>query len=192
MGIHTKTRVVKLIPLNDISQTLAFHFCLNIFKSSQWVNLSTQKSMLEQIKWELSKHSKPEEKKWLFFSLFDVNGKLLTSNGTVETDKTINELTDLIYNGLLAKHEHTTKTVVIDIIESYFQETDINKLLSLPTKDYGVFLVNNETKKSWAILPNTKGVTDIKTALTLIKQKYGISGNVSMYSFRTERITIGL
>ncbi|MEI6775140.1 MAG: hypothetical protein WCL18_10645 [bacterium] len=41
-------------------------------------------------------------------------------------------------------------------------------------------------------MPNTKGVVDIKSALTLIKQKYGISGNVSMYSFRTERITVGL
>ena len=104
--------------------------------------------MLEQIKAELAKHCKPEEKKGLFFSLFDTQGKPLASNGTIETDKTINQLTDLIYNGLLAKHEHTTKTVVIDIIESYFQETDINKLLGLPTKDYGVFLVNNETKKS--------------------------------------------
>lgn len=148
--------------------------------------------MLEQIKKELTKHCKPEEKKGLFFSLFDVNGKILASNGTVETDKTTDQLTDLIYNGLLAKHEHTAKTVVIDIIQSYIQETDINKFIALPTKDYGVFLVNNETKKSWAILPNTKWVNDIKTALTLIKQKYGISGNVSMYSFRTERVTISL
>lgn len=148
--------------------------------------------MLEQIKAELTKHCKPEEKKGLFFSLFDVQGKLLTSNGTVQTDKDINQLTDFIFTSLLAKHEHTAKTVVIDIIQSYVQETDVNKLLALPTKDYGVFLVNNETKKSWAILPGTKGVNDIKTALTLIKQKYGISGNVSMYSFRTERVTIGL
>ncbi len=112
--------------------------------------------MLEQIKTELAKHYKPEEKKGLFFSLFDIQGNPLTSNGTIETDKNINELTDLIYNGLLAKYEHTTKTVVIDIIQSYIQETDVNKLLALPTKDYGIFLVNIETKKSGAILPNTK------------------------------------
>jgi len=148
--------------------------------------------MLAEIKSELAKHCKPDEKKGLFFSLFDVHGKIIASNGTIETDKTTNELTDLIYNGLLAKHEHLTKTIVIDIIESYFQETDINKLLSLLTKDYGIFIVNNETKKSWVILPNTKGVNDVKTAITLIKQKYGISGNVSMYSFRSERVTIGL
>lgn len=148
--------------------------------------------MLNEIKTELAKHCKLEDKKWLFFSLFDINGKILISDGSIETDKTINELTDLIYNGLLIKHEHMTKTVVVDIIEPYFQETDMTKLLSLPTKDYGLFVVNDETKKSWAILPNTKGVPDIKTALGLIKQKYGISGNVSMYSFRSERITIGL
>jgi len=104
--------------------------------------------MLAEIKSELAKHCKPDEKKGLFFSLFDVHGKIIASNGTIETDKTTNELTDLIYNGLLAKHEHLTKTIVIDIIESYFQETDINKLLSLLTKDYGIFIVNNETKKS--------------------------------------------
>jgi len=112
--------------------------------------------MLEQIKSALSKHCKPEEKKWLFFSLFDKDGKILASHGTVETDKTINELTDLIYNDLLAKHEWTTKTIVIDIIQSYIQETDVNKLLALPTKDYGIFLVNSETKKSWAISSTAK------------------------------------
>jgi hypothetical protein len=148
--------------------------------------------MLEKIKNELKKHCKPEEKKWLFFSLFDVNGKPLSSNGSIETDKNTNDLTDLIYKEFLAKHEHTTKTIVIDIIESYIQETDINKVITLPTKDYGLFIINNETKKSWAILPNTKGITETKQALTFIKEKYNISGNVSIYSFRTERIKITL
>ena len=104
--------------------------------------------MLDQMKSALTKYCKSDEKRGLFFSLFDVNGKLLASHGAVETDKNINQVTDLIYNGLLAKQEHLTKTVVIDIIQSYIQETDVNKLLSLPTKDYGVFLINNETKKS--------------------------------------------
>jgi hypothetical protein len=148
--------------------------------------------MLNQITLELAKHTKPEDKKGLFFSLFDESNHILASHGVIQTTKTINELTDLLYNGLLKTHENLTKTVVIDIIQSCIQETDINKLLALPTKDYGIFLINEETKKSGTILPNTKGVNDIKTALTLIKQKYGISGNVSMYSFRTERITIKL
>lgn len=148
--------------------------------------------MLEKIKTELTKYCKPEEKRGLFFSIFDVTDKLIASNGTIETDKTTNELTDFIYNDLLAKNQQHIKTIVIDIVQSYIQETDVNKLLSLPTKDYGIFIINNETKKSGVILPNTKGVSDIKTALNLIKQKYGISGNVSMYSFRTERVTIGL
>lgn len=104
--------------------------------------------MLEQIKAALAKHCTPEEKKGLFFSVFDIHGKILASHGTVETDKVTSELTDLIYNGLLAKYEATTKTVVIDIIQSYIQETDVNKLLSLPTKDYGIFMINEETKTS--------------------------------------------
>lgn len=148
--------------------------------------------MLSQIKTVLAKHCSPKERKWLFFSVFDVNGKLLASHGAVETDKTTSELTELIYNGLIAKHERITKTIVIDIVQSYIQESDVNKLLNLPTKDYGIFMINEKTNISWAILPNTKGVNDVKTALTLIKQKYGISGNVSMYSFRTERISIGV
>lgn len=148
--------------------------------------------MLKKIQAEVAKHIKATEKKGLFFSIFDVQGKILASHGTVETDKTPNELTELIYSGLLAQHEHLIKTVIIDIIQSYIQETDVNKFLTLSTKKYGIFLVNNETKTSWAILPNTKGINDVKTALWVIKQKYGISGNVSMYSFRTERITIKL
>lgn len=104
--------------------------------------------MLNQIKSALANHCKPDEKRGLFFSLFDVNGKLLASHGAVETDKSTTELADVIYNGLLAKHENTSKTVVIDIIQSYIQETDINKLLSLPTKDYGIFMINEETKTS--------------------------------------------
>jgi len=35
--------------------------------------------MLNEIKSTLAKYCKPEEKKGLFFSLFDVNGKLIMS-----------------------------------------------------------------------------------------------------------------
>lgn len=145
-----------------------------------------QSLMLETIKENIFKKYKKEDQHWLFFSLFDKDGNLLSSTGVLETDKPLWELIDIIHAGLLDK-EKGAVSVAVDVVTTVTQESDMAKLLALPTKDYGIFLINNELQKSGVILPNIKWVSDIKTALGLIKQKYEVSGNVMIYVFQTER-----
>jgi len=147
--------------------------------------------MLEKIKTKLFEKYKKEDNKWLFFSLFDKDGNLLTSSGVLQTDKNMWDLVEIISAGILDK-EKWAVSAAIDVVLEVSQESDMQKLLTISTKDYGVFLINNETQKSWIILPNIKGVNDVKTALGLIKQKYQVSGNVLIYVFKTERIAFGL
>jgi len=147
--------------------------------------------MLEKIKTKLFEKYKKEDNKWLFFSLFDKDGNLLTSSGVLQTDKNMWDLVEIISAGILDK-EKWAVSAAIDVVLEVSQESDMQKLLTISTKDYGVFLINNETQKSWIILPNIKGVNDVKTALGLIKQKYQVAGNVLIYVFKTERIAFGL
>jgi hypothetical protein len=81
--------------------------------------------------------------------------------------------------------EKNVASVVVDVVTEVTQESDMQKLLGLSTQDYGVFIINNDhgpasldTQKSGMILPRLSSVTDIKTSLGLIKQKYGVNGNV--------------
>ena len=147
--------------------------------------------MLDKIKTKLFEKYKKEDSKWLFFSLFDKDGNVLTSTGVLQTDKNMGDLVEIISAGILDK-EKWAVSVAIDVVTEVTQESDMVKLMWLSTKDYGVFLINNETQKSWIILPNMKGVGDVKTALGLIKQKYQVSGNVMIYVFKTERMAFGL
>ncbi len=148
--------------------------------------------MLDTIKKTLYEKHKPEDKKWIFISIFDINGHIIASQWSLSTDLPLENYLQQIYHQFFEQHAHITKTIVIDIVQSIIEETDIKNILSLPTKEYGICIVNTETQQSGVILPNTKDVNDVKTALNLIKKKYGISGNVQMYSFRTERITVEL
>jgi len=154
--------------------------------------------MLEKIKTKLFEKYKKEESKWLFFSLFDKEGNVLTSTGVLQTDKNMWDLVEIISAGILDK-EKWAVSVAVDVVTEVNQETDMQKLIWLSTKDYGLFLINNDhgpaslgTQKSWIILPNMKGVNDVKTALGLIKQKYQVSGNVMIYVFKTERMAFSL
>jgi len=149
--------------------------------------------MLEKIKTKLFEKYKKEESKWLFFSLFDKDGNVLTSTGVLQTDKNMWDLVEIISAGILDK-EKWAVSVAVDVVTEVTQESDMQKLMAISTKDYWVFLINPDAsgQKSWIILPNMKGVNDVKTALGLIKQKYQISGNVLIYVFKTERMAFGL
>jgi len=147
--------------------------------------------MLEKIKTKLFEKYKKEDSKWLFFSLFDKDGNLLTSTGVLQTDKNMGDLVEIISAWILDK-EKWAVSAAIDVVSEVTQESDMQKLLWLSTKDYGVFLINTQTQKSWIILPNMKGVNDVKTALGLIKQKYQVSGNVMIYVFKTDRLAFSL
>jgi hypothetical protein len=90
--------------------------------------------MIDLIKQKIFEHIKPEEPHGLFFSLYDNKGTLLCSNGVVKSDKPSTQIIDMIYHGLLEKHQNT-KTIVCDIVEQLTVENDVQKLLSYNPKD---------------------------------------------------------
>ena len=145
--------------------------------------------MLERIKELISKTYKLEENRGLFFSLFDDKKNLIMSNGVLETDKTIWQLIDLLYHWLVEKYQNV-KTIVVDVVTEYHEETDMQKIMWLSALENWVCIINNETKKSGIILPNTAWINSIKDALVAIKQKYQIAWNISIYVFKTSRISL--
>ena len=52
--------------------------------------------MLEEIKKLIYSKYKQEDKRWLFFSLFDEKWNLLISNGVLTTDKTLEDMINLL------------------------------------------------------------------------------------------------
>ena len=69
--------------------------------------------MLEDIKKLIYSKYKPEDKIWVFFSLFDDKWNLITSNGVLTTDKTLEEMINILYNWIIKKEEAKTKHVII-------------------------------------------------------------------------------
>lgn len=147
--------------------------------------------MIEKIKSELFKKYKNDDVKWLFFSLFDTKNNLLFSNGVFKTDKPMDKLIDTLYYWLMDKVSWV-KSVVIDVVLSYAQETDLAKLLWYDIKTNWFCLIAINDQKTWVLLPDTKWINDVKQALWYIKQKNWISWNVEIYSFKTDRIVIGV
>jgi len=143
--------------------------------------------MLEKIKTKLLEFYHKEDKIWLFFSLFDKSNNLILSNGVLTTDKTLPDLIEIIYHAILEKQQWA-HIVAIDVVKEIQAQPDIQKLLWLSSKDYGIFAINKETNSSWVILPDTQWIIDTKTALWILKQKYGLSGNVEIFTFTTRRI----
>ncbi|MBU0625892.1 hypothetical protein KKG31_06185 [Patescibacteria group bacterium] len=60
--------------------------------------------------------------------MLDKDGKLLASTGVLDTDKPLGELVDIVYAGLLDK-EKGVVTVVVDVVTSVEQETDMQKMM---------------------------------------------------------------
>lgn len=145
--------------------------------------------MLEKIKSEILKKYKATDIKWIFFSIFSGTWDLLISNGVIDTDKQIIELCDIIYHGLVEKQKNI-QTIAIDIVENLEKQDDVNKILTLDSKIFGIFIINKETKKSWLILPATVWVNNIRDSLTFVKKKFEIEWNVEIFSFTTNRIII--
>jgi hypothetical protein len=63
-------------------------------------------------------------------------------------------------------------------------------LLNISVADNGIFMIDKNGEKSGVMLPWTAEAKDMKSALGLIKQKFWLSGDVEIYTFKTEKFTI--
>jgi hypothetical protein len=146
--------------------------------------------MLEEIKKLLYSHYEANDRKGLFFSLFDEKGVLLDSHGVVETDKNLDALIDLLYNGMIKKQELKVKNAVFDVVLSVQPQSDVAAFLKLSPKEWGILLTTVADGKSGVLLPDTKGIETMQQALASIKQKYQLSGNVAISVFKTEKLVL--
>jgi len=146
--------------------------------------------MLEEIKKLIYTKYKPEGKIWLFFSLFDEKWKLLISNGVLTTDKTLEELINLLYNWFIKKEEAKTKHIIIDIINWITEQKDVTAFLNMDPKTNWVLLAETTWEKTGLILPNTKWITSMKQAIAWIKQKYQLQWDVTISTFTVNELIL--
>ena len=144
--------------------------------------------MLDLIKKQLASKYDLTQIMWVFLSSFDTQGAMISSNGSIQPNKPLDQLIDLLYHGLIEK-EQNIKTIVVDVVTHIEKETDMQKLQVLELNTNGLCLVW-EQNKSWIILPGTQWVTNIQQALQLVKEKYQLAGNATIYAFQTDRIVV--
>ncbi len=146
--------------------------------------------MIEKIKIQIAQIVSLTSKVWLFVSAFDKNGNLIISNGVMKTDRSIEQLIESFYQGILKKKESEIKILIFDIVDQLQLQNDPNILVKLSMKERGIFLVESEWQNSGVLLPNTKGVDTIQQWLSMIKQKYNLKSQVSVFIFKTKRVAI--
>ena len=146
--------------------------------------------MLEKIKELIYSKYKPEDKIWLFFSLFNENWDLIISNGVLTTDKTLEDMINLLYNGILKKHESKAKQIIIDVVNKIVEQKDATAFLNMDPKIYWVLLTETQWNKTWLILPNTKWITSMKQAVAWIKSKYQLQWDVNISTFTVDELIL--
>ena len=146
--------------------------------------------MLEEIKKLIYSKYKPEDKIWLFFSLFDDKWKLLISNWVLTTDKTLEEMINLLYNWILKKQESKTKHIIINIVNNIIEQKDAAAFLNMDPKVNWVLLAETTWEKTWVILPNMKWITSMKQAIAWIKSKYQLEWDVTISTFTVDELIL--
>jgi hypothetical protein len=146
--------------------------------------------MLEEIKKLIYSKYKAEDKIWVFFSLFDDKWNLLASNWVLTTDKTLEDLINLLYNWILKKEEAKTKHVIIDVINQITQQQDVNAFLKMDPKTTWVLLAETKWTKTWVMLPNMKWITTMTQALAWIKLKYKLQWDVTISTFTVDELVL--
>lgn len=106
----------------------------------------------EAIKKAIFAKYKPEETKGMFVSLFDEQKNLLASNGVLATDKPLDQLIDILENGIISKYP-AAKTADIFIIQDVVSQTDVAKLMTVPPEKNGIFMIQKDGQKSGVMLP---------------------------------------
>lgn len=143
--------------------------------------------MIETIKTSIFKKYKKNDIKWLFFSVFNEQWELLMSNWVVYTDKALEELIDLLYQGLIKKHTNVGSIVADVVLETVELKTP-QEIQTISPKDFWIVL--SDWSKSGVLLPNTKWVNNIQEWLKLIKEKNDLWNNVQVIKFKTDRFVI--
>lgn len=123
----------------------------------------------------------------IFLSGYDHAGKLLISQGVLESDQTIDKTTTDLYDTYIKPLNHID-LVVIDIVKNLVEQQEYTVVLNMDPHDFGLMIKMVGTEQIGMILPNTAEIVDMAHAIYAIKQKYTLSGDVILYSFQTDRL----
>lgn len=126
----------------------------------------------------------------IFISCFSSSWSLLISNWVLVTDKPLQKVIEMIYNGLIAQQENTIHTIICDIVTHIEEKTTIDSLNSIDISTQGICIQTIDNAKSSVLLPWTIGIHNLPEAIATMKKKYTIDGNINIYSFSTDRISI--
>lgn len=145
--------------------------------------------MLDLLKTEIAKKYKLLSTKWVFFSLFDKNGKLLFSKGMVQVDKWLGQIIDIFHHNFFSKFEGVV-LVVVDVVTHLEELYSYDVLEKIDFTKNGIAVQEVDGDIGWVILPNTEGIADIKQLFSVLKKKNNLSGNIKVYLFQTERMIV--
>ena len=146
--------------------------------------------MLEEIKKLIYSKYNPEDRIWLFFSLFDDKWNILLSNWVLTTDRTVEDMVNLLYNWILKKEISRTGYIIIDVVKEVTEQKDVNAFLNMDPKVNWVLLIETSWQKTWVILPNMKWVTSMKQAVAWIKSKYQLQWDVTISTFTVNELVL--
>ena len=62
----------------------------------------------------------------------------------MKTDRSIEQLIESFYQGILKKRENQIKSLIFDIVDQLQLQNDPNILVTLSMKERGIFLVESE------------------------------------------------
>ncbi len=143
--------------------------------------------MLDNIKKTVFKKYPKTDIRWLFISAFDKKNQLVISNWVMYTDKSLEELIETLFHGLLEKYNNILY-VVVDIITEISEVNNLNDIQNISIKDYGILL--NTENKSWILLPDTQWIDNIQKAIKIIKEKNWLTWNAKIIKFKTDRLIV--
>ena len=146
--------------------------------------------MLEEIKKLIYTKYKPEDKIWLFFSLFDEKWNLLISNWVLTSDKSLEETINLLYDWIIKQQESNTKHIIIDVVNEITEQKDVAAFLNMDPKTNWILLAETQWDKTWVMLPNMKWITSMKQAVAWIKSKYQLQWDVTISTFTVNELVL--
>ncbi len=146
---------------------------------------------IKLIKEEIEKNFKLDEVKGFFVSGFDKSDNLLFSKWNIFTDKTLDVLSEEIFESEV-KWKKNLDTLVVDVVKNKIEMRSLDDLKDIKMKKYWIFVWDTvDMDLGSAILPDSKEITDVKHAIYLIKQKINFSSSVvNIYVFTTVRFTL--
>ncbi len=95
----------------------------------------------------------------------------------------------MLYHGLIESQKNIDH-ILVDIINTIETITSPDRLKTIDMQTQGLALATIDHMKSGVMLPATMGVTNAFDALSLLKKKHNIEGNIVMYTFTTKRLSV--